>query len=103
MPGLWSLPHGLEAYNYRLREYTTTKRTAEEIHETGLRMVAEIEGQMDVLLRQLGRTEGSVRARLDKLRNDQPTFPATAQGRAEYRAQIDRLRSRRRKAGRAIV
>jgi uncharacterized protein (DUF885 family) len=89
--GVWSLPHGVEAYNYRLREYTTTTKTAEEIHETGLRMVAEIEGQMDGLLRQLGRTEGSVRTRMDKLRNDQPTFPATAQGRAEYGAQIDRI------------
>jgi uncharacterized protein (DUF885 family) len=89
--GLWSLPRGLEAYDYRLRQYTTTKMKAEEIHQTGLRMVAEIEGQMDTLLRQLGRTEGSVRARVDKLRNDQPAFPATAEGRAEYEAEINRI------------
>ncbi len=97
--GLWHLPNGLEAYNYRLREYTTTKMTAEEIHETGLRMVAEIEGQMDALLRQMGRTEGSVRARMDKLRDDQPTFPATAQGRAEYGAEFERtIRDAQRRA-----
>ncbi len=89
--GLWRLFNGVEAYTYRLRQFTTTKMTAEEIHQTGLRMVAEIEGQMDGLLRQLGRTEGSVRARMDKLRADQPTFPATPQGRAEYGAEIERI------------
>jgi uncharacterized protein (DUF885 family) len=89
--GIWRLPNGLEAYNYRLRQYTTTRMTAGEIHQTGLRMVAEIEGRMDELLRQLGRTEGSVRARMDKLREDQPAFPATAQGRADYQAEIESI------------
>lgn len=63
---------GLDVYNYRLRESTTTKMTAEEIQQTGLRKVAEIEGQMDGLLRQMGRTEGSLRTRIDKQRDDQP-------------------------------
>jgi len=88
--GLWRLPSGVEAYSYGLRQYTTTKITGEEIHQTGLRMVAEIEERMDGLLRQLGRTEGSVRARMDKLRDDQATFPATSEGRAEYEAAIER-------------
>jgi uncharacterized protein (DUF885 family) len=89
--GLWRLPNGLEAYNYRLRQFTTTKMTAEEIHQTGLRMVAEIEGRMDGRLRQLGRTEGSARARMDKLRDDQPAFPATPEGRSGYEADIERI------------
>lgn len=82
--GLWRLPNGSEAYSDALRHFTTTGMTAEEIHQTGLRMVAEIEGQMDVLLRQLGRTKGSVRERMDKLRADQPAFPATPAGQTEY-------------------
>lgn len=89
--GLWRLPNGVEAYNHFLRQFTTTKLKANEIHEIGLRMVAEIEARMDALLHQLGYTEGPVRARLDKLRADQPTFPATDQGRAEYGAEIDRV------------
>jgi uncharacterized protein (DUF885 family) len=80
----------VEAYSYRLQQYTTTKITAEEIHQTSLRMVAEIEEQMDGLLRQLGRTEGPVRARMEKLRDDQPTFPVIPEGRAEYEAAIER-------------
>src|SRR5438105_3903792 len=43
--GLWRLPKGADVYSYSLRRYTTTKLTADEIHQTGLRMVAEIEGR----------------------------------------------------------
>jgi uncharacterized protein (DUF885 family) len=89
--GLWRFPKGAEVYNYRLRQYTTTKMTAEEIHQTGLRMVAEIENKMDGVLRQLGHTEGSVRSRLEKVREEQPQFPATPQGRAEYTAEFERV------------
>ena len=89
--GLWRFPNGVEAYNHRLKQYTTTKLTADQIHETGLRMVAEIEGRMDTLLRQLGYNEGSVRVRMDKMRADQPQFPNTAEGRAEYSALIAQI------------
>ena len=56
--GLWRLKGGREAYAYFLKRYTTTDLTAEEIHQIGLDRVAEIEEQMDELLKRLGRTEG---------------------------------------------
>src|SRR5437773_4032214 len=62
---------------------------AEEIHQTGLGMVARIEEQMDAILRRMGRTEGSVKERMAKLQEDQPKFPATEQGRADYIADIE--------------
>jgi uncharacterized protein (DUF885 family) len=86
--GMWRFPNGAEAYNHALKNFTTTKLTANEIHEIGLKMVAEIEGRMDTVLRQLGYTEGNIRARMDKMRAAQPAFPNTDAGRAEYSAYI---------------
>jgi uncharacterized protein (DUF885 family) len=68
--GLWRLKGGLDAYKYFLKRYTTTDLTADQIHEIGLRQVATIEARMDTLLRQLGRTTGSVKERVAKLEAD---------------------------------
>ena len=58
--GLWRLPRGAEAYAQALRTFTTTARSPEEIHAIGRREVARIEMEMDVILRRLGQTDGSV-------------------------------------------
>ena len=68
--GLWRLKGGDAAYAYFLRRYTTTNMTAEEIHQLGLQQVAAIEAQMDTLLKQLGRRDGSVKDRVEKLKLD---------------------------------
>lgn len=68
--GLWRLPNGNGAYQFMLEAYTTTKLTPDEIHEIGLKRVAEIEAEMDKILRSLGRTEGSVQERMKKLEDD---------------------------------
>jgi uncharacterized protein (DUF885 family) len=68
--GWWRLPHGDEAYAFALAHFTTTALDAREVHETGLREVARIEAEMDVLLRQLGYSEGSVQERFKKLNAD---------------------------------
>jgi len=68
--GLWRFKGGDAAYANALRRYTSTNMTADEIHEIGLREVARIEAQMDEILRSLGRTEGSVRERIDQLEID---------------------------------
>lgn len=52
--GLGSLPGGQEAYASAVRWQTTTDLTPEEIHETGLREVARIRGQMEQVRRQVG-------------------------------------------------
>jgi uncharacterized protein (DUF885 family) len=68
--GLWRFPGGADAYAYALGRFTTTKLTAEEIHQIGLQQVAHIEGEMDAIFRKLGRTEGTVAERAKKLRAD---------------------------------
>jgi uncharacterized protein (DUF885 family) len=68
--GLWRFKNGAEVYAYELQRYTTTNLTAEQIHELGLKQVQTLESQMDGLLRRLGRTEGSVKERIAKLRED---------------------------------
>jgi uncharacterized protein (DUF885 family) len=85
--GLWRLNNGPAAYAYFLRLYTTTDMTPDQIHELGLRQVETIEKEMDGLLRRLGRTEGSVQDRAEKLRQDL-TYPNPASD--ESRAQIMR-------------
>ena len=59
--GLSRFAGGAEAYAYHLRRFTSTNLTPEEIHRIGLREVSRIEGEMDAILKRLGRTEGSVR------------------------------------------
>ena len=66
--GLWRLPDGDKAYEQALAQFTTTRMTAAQIHALGLREVARIEGEMDQVLRRLGRTEGTVQARMNTLR-----------------------------------
>lgn len=68
--GLWRFEGGDQAYANALARFTTTKLTAEEIHQIGLQQVARIEGEMDKIFRKLGRTEGTIAARSARLRED---------------------------------
>ena len=52
--GVWSLPNGNEFYALRLRSYTTTNYTAEEIHQIGLNEVARIGNRMKEIFLELG-------------------------------------------------
>jgi uncharacterized protein (DUF885 family) len=72
--GLWRFAGGDQAYAFALGRFTTTKLTADEIHQIGLQQVARIEGEMDAIFRKLGRTEGSVSDRARKMRADL-TYP----------------------------
>jgi len=68
--GLWRLKDGAAAYGYDLRRYTTTNLTPDEIHQIGLKQVDRIETEMDHILRKLGRSEGSIQDRIEKLKQD---------------------------------
>lgn len=88
--GLWRLKGGADAYAYFLRRYTTTSLTADQIHEIGLREVARIEQEMDTLLKRLGRTEGPVKERIEKLNVDlRYPNPASDESRAKIMQDID--------------
>jgi uncharacterized protein (DUF885 family) len=45
-PGLWALPDGEGRYRFAVRYETTSDLTAEQIHQLGLKSVAEIETEM---------------------------------------------------------
>ena len=66
--GLWRYKDGGKAYAYFLKRFTSTNLTADQIHQIGLQQVARIEKEMDRILRQLGRTEGSVKERVENLK-----------------------------------
>jgi len=88
--GVWRLKGGAEAYEYFLHRFTTTNLTAAEIHEIGLKQVQTIESQMDALLRKLGRTDGSVRDRAEKLKVDlRYPNPTSEESRAQIMRDID--------------
>lgn len=54
--GVWALPDGDQYYAHQLARHTTTTLTADQIHEIGLREVANIHAQMRTILA----TEGIV-------------------------------------------
>jgi uncharacterized protein (DUF885 family) len=88
--GVWRYKDGAAIYAYKLRQFTTTNMSAGEIHELGLREVTRIESDMDAILRKLGRTDGTVKQRMEKLSADL-SYPITSEGRARIMADIDTM------------
>jgi len=88
--GIWRLKGGSQAYEYFLRHFTTTNLTPDQIHELGLRQVETIERQMDEILRRLGRTQGTVKERIERLRADlRYPNPASEESREQVMRDID--------------
>jgi uncharacterized protein (DUF885 family) len=85
--GVWKLPRGDEYYAWTLRAATTTRLTPDEVHQMGLDQLAELQGQMDPILKGLGYTKGTVGSRMTALGED-PRFqyPDNDAGRAEILA-----------------
>jgi uncharacterized protein (DUF885 family) len=52
--GIWALPDGAARYRYDVRVQTTTRLTAKQIHEMGVKQVFEIEAEMLKLARSQG-------------------------------------------------
>src|SRR5205814_2079274 len=52
--GVWKFPDGAAFYASALRRTTTTKLTADQIHETGLKEVARIHGEMRKIMEKAG-------------------------------------------------
>jgi uncharacterized protein (DUF885 family) len=86
--GLWRLEGGAAAYTHFLKAFTTTELTADQIHEIGLKKVAELERSMDDVLRKLGRTNGTVKERVAQLKKDL-SYPLTEDGRTQIMSDID--------------
>jgi uncharacterized protein (DUF885 family) len=52
--GVWALPDGEARYRFYIKQMTTTEMRPEDIHQLGLKQVAEIEAEMLKLARQQG-------------------------------------------------
>lgn len=82
--GVWKLPDGLEYYAFALRESTTTRMTADQIHELGLKEVARIHHDMEAIMAKVG-FKGDLQAFFKFVREDpQFYYPTTPEGKAAY-------------------
>jgi uncharacterized protein (DUF885 family) len=91
--GIWARPHGDEFYHWALKASTTTTMTPDEVHEMGRSELQRLQAQMDVILKEIGYTQGSVGERMKALAKDpRYKFSEGDKGRAEIMAFIqDRL------------
>ena len=87
--GMWARPNGEAYYRWALKASTTTTMTPDEIHQLGIDTLARLHGEMDVILKKLGLTQGTVGKRMQALAKDKRfTFPDNDSGRAEVLAYI---------------
>ncbi len=85
--GIWARPRGDEFYRWALKASTTTTMSPDEIHETGRRELQDLHAQMDVILKGLGYSKGTVGERMKALARDpRYQFPDGDKGRAEILA-----------------
>ena len=96
--GAWKFSEGLDYYAFALRGATTTRLTADEIHQLGLREVARIHEGMKTIMQQVG-FKGDLLAFFKFIKEDpQFYYPTTPEGKAAYikRATeiIDTMRAR---------
>jgi len=82
--GAWKLPNAEQYYAARLRHYTTTDMTAEEIHDIGLKEVARIQDEMRAIMKNV-EFDGTLKEFFDFLRSDpQFVFSNDDAGREAY-------------------
>ena len=72
--GVWSLPNGDEFYALRLKVYTTTDYSAEEIHNIGLSEVDRISKRMQDILSELGYGDNLNVGEMMNQLNEDPQF-----------------------------
>ncbi|MDY3538025.1 DUF885 domain-containing protein [Riemerella anatipestifer] len=72
--GYNALPKGKEIYNYHVKRWTTTNQTPEEIHNTGLKEVARIRGEMEKVKEEL-KFNGTLEDFLIHLKSDPKAMP----------------------------
>jgi uncharacterized protein (DUF885 family) len=107
-PGVWKQPDGDAYYAWALSAATTTRLTPDEVHRVGLDELRGLQAEMDVILRKLGYSNGSVGARMTALGKDQRfLFPDNDEGRAQILALLNQrigdIRSRMPRAFNTLV
>ncbi|MCU7555165.1 DUF885 domain-containing protein [Alteromonas sp. ASW11-19] len=94
--GVWRLPDGDAWYQNRLKHFTTTAMTADEVHQVGLENVERIHTAMRGIMKRVG-FEGSLQEFFTFMREDDQFYYAnTSEGRQQYLADakqaIDNMR-----------
>ncbi len=91
--GVWKLPDGAAYYAQCLRSNTTTDYTPEQIHATGLKEVARIEGEMAVILEKLGHknVKNAPKKLAEFTKEERFLYPNTDEGRAAALAEYQRI------------
>jgi uncharacterized protein (DUF885 family) len=72
--GIAGIPNGEEYYNNRIKYYTTTTMTADEIFELGKSEVARLSSEMEKVKEQVG-FKGDLKAFFDHVRNKKELMP----------------------------
>ncbi|MBX2846036.1 MAG: DUF885 domain-containing protein, partial [Saprospiraceae bacterium] len=76
--GVWKLDNGDAYYKSRLKAMTTTDMTADEIHETGLKEIERIHGEMRDIMKQVG-FEGDLQEFFEFMRTDKQFYYSSDQ------------------------
>ncbi len=89
--GIWKLPDGEAMYAAALRNSTTTSMSPDEIHQMGTELVAQLQSEMDTILKAQGMTRGTVSERVQALgRRPDQLYPNTDAGRTQLLADLNR-------------
>ncbi len=89
--GVVRLPKGAEWYALGLKNYTTSSMSPAQIHETGLKLVAELTAALDGALRSQGFATGTVGERLAALQaNPAYIYPDTDAGKETLIADLNK-------------
>jgi uncharacterized protein (DUF885 family) len=88
--GCWRLPNGEEMYAVALKQRTTSNLTPDEIHNLGLELIAQLQSEMDTILRAQGLTSGTVAQRVTQVsRRPDQLYPNNDAGRAQLLADLN--------------
>ncbi len=74
--GINATPLGDTYYAHQIKKYTTTNKTAEEIHQLGLSEVARIRSEMEAVKKEVGFT-GDLKAFFEHVRTNKDLMPFT--------------------------
>jgi uncharacterized protein (DUF885 family) len=75
--GVWALPGGDERYRFAVRMQTTTNLSPEEVHQIGLKNVAEIDAEMLKIARQQGFND--IKSFNESIRQNEKLYAASGQ------------------------
>ncbi len=85
-PGIGETPGGQDYYAYRVRSFTTTDMTPQEVHDLGLSEVARIRSEMEAVAAEAG--FDTREAFIEHLRTDPQYYPKDEESYLEYTAAL---------------